>query len=975
MFNVTALTAQGTDSKSGAAVVEYLMLTEYYLDKDGNAQDTMAWGGKMAAHLNLLSTAVTRESMSKLAEGFDPQTGRALCQNAGQKGKVRPKVDKNGDPVLDAQGKPEVVVVGGHRVGYDVTVSAPKDVGILFAMESPERRDAVLKAHQAASAEAMNRLEQMVETRRGKGGKDVIGVKGLVWSSHQHFAGRDLDMDLHTHHLVYGVALGADGKESTFDAVEIYRHARAMDEIYKLELYKNLQGLGYQVEHVRELDDDGKETNRSYARLAGIDQDVIDHFSKRRKALLEYAEQHGVSTQQANKATRKHKNEPTYTELVEHWQEALKGFDLTPETLKAAQGNLDKVEHKSDAELLELLHENEAVFNDIDLVRVLGMEYAGKLDAAGLHARIEQFKQDNGLVLVNAERLADEDRGQTLARKHTEDRFCAPWMLQAEQAVVDIANRRANETQHHASQATVDRVIEDYQKAKGFQLSQEQLVAVNHIWRGSGGVANLSGLAGTGKTTISELYKEALESEGMVLLGVCVSNKAAQKLEGESGMPSVSMAQMLHDLAEGKRELQPNDVLVIDEAGMVDTRDTRALLAYAEKAKSKVILQGDAEQLQPIGAGSGFQLTKQAVGDVKLTEIRRQARQEDRETAMGFYAKNENGEVVDLKKGTRSRRETLELGDEQKERLMDSIVEAHSQEKCIERLVNDYFKNPAALDDKLVLAHSRAEVGALNAGIRKGLKERGEIGTDEVVVEGRVNGRKFDLALVEGDRVMFTAKSKDLGVVNGTQATIQSIKASRSGGYDIVGALRSENPKENGRKVVWNTHEHKAVVHDYAVTVHKSQGQGKREVFHLMNLGMMDNASSLVAFTRLTKGSYKLYGTYDDVEQLNTRLGLERLKATVLDAGLKDDPQRPVVQRLGAAARPTAQRPAAQRTRIQGKLDALLKEHAERPKPQRSEGERKARWLLEVLEPLRRARKASPKLPAQSPKHTQGFSL
>ncbi|WP_154582338.1 hypothetical protein [Stenotrophomonas maltophilia] len=96
-----------------------------------------------------------------------------------------------------------------------------------------------------------------------------------------------------------------------------------------------------------------------------------------------------------------------------------------------------------------------------------------------------------------------------------------------------------------------------------------------------------------------------------------------------------------------------------------------------------------------------------------------QARQEDREAAMGFYAKNENGEVVDLKKGTRSRCETLELGDQQKERLMDSIVEAHSQEKCIERLVADYFKSGATLDDKLVLAHSRAEVGALNAGIRK----------------------------------------------------------------------------------------------------------------------------------------------------------------------------------------------------------------------------------------------------------------
>ncbi|MEB2183815.1 MobF family relaxase [Xanthomonas campestris pv. campestris] len=942
MINVTPLTAQGKDSKSGAAVVEYLMATEYYLNKDGHAKEAMAWGGKMAAHLNLQDSAVTRERMKKLAEGFDPLTGRALCQNAGQKGKVKSKVDKHGNPLLDDSGQPETVVVGGHRVGYDVTISAPKDVGVAFALGTPEERDAILQAHQAATALAMRRLEAQVETRRGKGGKDVIGVKGLVWSSHQHFAGRDLDMDLHTHHLVYGVALGEDGKESTFDAVEIWRNARSVDEVYKLELYKNLQALGYPVEHIRELDDEGRETNRTFVRLAGVDQEVIDAFSKRRKALLEYAEQHGVSKQQANKATRKHKDEPTYQELVEHWQEALKDFNVSTETLKLAQGNLDTVEHKSDGELLELLHQNEAVFNDIDLVRVLGMEYAGKVDAEGLEALIENFKTDNGLVLVNAERLAEEDRGATLARKHREDRFCAPWMLEAERSVVDIANRRAKETQHHVNPETVKRVIADYEEAKGFHLSQEQRVAVDHICLNSGGVANLSGLAGTGKTTISELYKEALESEGMVLLGVCVSNKAAQKLESESGMPSVSMAQMLHDLAEGKRELQPDDVLVVDEAGMVDTRDTQALLIHAEKANAKVILQGDAEQLQPIGAGSGFQLTKQAVGDVKLTEIRRQARVEDRELAMAFYAKDEHGEIIDLKKGTRSRRETLEKGDELKTMLLNSIVEAESQEKSIERLVADYFKNPAKLDDKLVLAHSRAEVSALNAGIRKGLKERGEIGAEEVTVEGRYNGRKFDLALVQGDRVMFTAKNKDLGVVNGTQATIQSIKPSRSGGYDITGTLRSENPKENGRKVVWNTHDHKALVHDYAVTVHKSQGQGKREVFHLINLGMMDNASSLVAFTRLTKGTYKLYGTYDDVEQLNTRLGLERLKATVLDAGVKERP----------AAIPLAQRPGAQVGVLQSKLDALFHEHKEGQATRRamSDGERKARRLLEAFD-------------------------
>ncbi|HEL7629404.1 TPA: relaxase domain-containing protein [Stenotrophomonas maltophilia] len=520
MINVTALTAQGKDNKSGAAVVEYLMLTEYYLDKDGNAQETMAWGGKMADHLGLVGQEVTRKSMLKLAAGFDPVSGRALCQNAGDKGTIRARLDKDGRPVVDAQGKAEVVVVGGHRVGFDVTISAPKDIGIAFAMAAPAERDAILQAHQAATAHAMRQLEGRVETRRGKAGRDVIEVQGLVWSSHQHFAGRDLDMDLHTHHLVYGVALGADGKESTFDALELYRSARAVDEIYKLELYQRMQALGYPVEHVRERDDDGNETARTFAQLAGVGQEVIDEFSKRRKAILDYSEEHGVSRQQANLATRRHKDEPTFQELVSHWQQALAGFEVTTQTLKDTQGNLAEVEHKSDAELLERLHEHEAVFNDLDLIRVLGMEYAGKVDAAGLDALIEKFKTENGLVVVNAERLAEEDRGSSLARRHTEDRYCAVWMLEAEQAVVNIANRRDQEARHHVSSEKVDRVTEAYEKQHGFQLSQEQRAAVRHITQASGGVVAMSGLAGTGKTTISELYKEAMESEGMVLLGV-----------------------------------------------------------------------------------------------------------------------------------------------------------------------------------------------------------------------------------------------------------------------------------------------------------------------------------------------------------------------------------------------------------------------------------------------------------------------
>jgi len=991
MINRTTLKRNASGTRGGCASIDYLLAQElarekarqvvgyYDLPAPSEGAESRFYGG-LAKHQGLAEQRATKELMLPLTDGFDPKTGRALCHNAGDRGQIRVRKDKTGKP-LQKDGKDVTYLAGGHRIGFDLTISAPLDCSVAFALASdPAEQEAIHAAHRNAVQRAMEAFEAMSETRRNKAGKDVIGVDGLIWSSHHHYAARadeatgEMGPSLHTHNLLYNLSLGSDGGEASLSAEEIFRYRKAIDEVYKTELYQGMKALGYGVDRIRELDDDGQETGRVYARIAGLSEEVTDRYGNRRKEILAYAAKHNVTNQQATLATRKDKDEPPYHELIELWHEALKGFDVSTESLKQAKGNAHEMEQKSPAELLERLHETDAIFCDHNLLEVLGQEYAGSVTVPELYGLLEAFKQENNLVHVNPMRLHEDDKGDSLARRHTQERYCAPWMLQIEQEVVGFAIDRAKETHHHVPQADVDRVVEDYEKAKGFQLSKEQRHALDHITQGSGGVCNLSGLAGTGKTTISECFRAAYESQGFELLGVCVSNAAAEKLEAESGMSSVSMAQMLHDLDEGKMQFRKTDIIVVDEAGMVDARNTHKLFSYAAKAGAKVIMQGDVEQLQPIGAGSGFQLTKSAVGDAKLTEIRRQGKQEDRDTALSFYATDENGQVIDLKKASRSRAQTLNKGNEIKARLLDTIRETATEKEARERLLHEYFEDPAPMSEKLVIAHTRADVAALNAGIRAGLKERGELGQDEVVIEARDKGRKFDLALSKGDQIVFTAKNKDLGVINGTQAVVDNIKPSRAGGYDISVSIRSET-KGDGRRLTFNSFEMKSFQHSYAGTVHKSQGQGKREIYHLANLGMLDAHSGLVAFTRLTKGSYRMYATSEDVERLNERLGLERLKETVLDAGLKDDPQRPVVQRLGAAARPTTQRPAAQRTRIQGKLDALLKEHAERPKPQRSEGERKARWLLEVLEPLRRARKASPKLPAQSPKHRQGFSL
>ncbi|QCZ96602.1 conjugal transfer protein TraA [Stenotrophomonas sp. pho] len=1005
MINTTLLKRNAGGTKGGSASIYYLLAQEklseeaeqasmavgYYSRSAPSKEAQSKFFGGLAQHLGLAGVRATEELMIPLTDGFDPKTGRALCHGAGDRGQVKVRFDKTGKaPLRDKDGKVVTYLAGGHRIGFDLTISAPLDISVAFALASdPAEQEAIHAAHRNAVQRAMEAFEAMSETRRNKAGKDVIGVGegGLIWSSHHHYAARadeatgEMGPNLHTHNLLYNLSLGNDGKEASLSAEEIYRYRKAMDEVYKTELYQGMKALGYGVDRIRELDDDGQETGRVYARIAGLDEEVTDRYGNRRKEILAYAAKHNVSNQQATLATRKDKDEPPYQELIAHWQDTLKGFDVSTESLKQAKGNAHEMEQKSPAELLEWLHETDAIFCDHNLLEVLGQEYSGSVTVPELYGLVEAFKKEHGLVLVNPMRLHDDDKGDSLARRHTQERYCAPWMLQIEQEVVAFAIERAKETHHHVPQADVDRVVKDYEKAKGLQLSQEQRHALDHITQGSGGVVNLSGLAGTGKTTISECFRAAYATQGFELLGVCVSNAAAEKLEAESGMSSVSMAQMLHDLDKRKMQFRKTDVIVVDEAGMVDARNTHKLFSYAAKAGAKVIMQGDVEQLQPIGAGSGFQLTKSAVGDAKLTEIRRQGKQEDRETALSFYATDESGQIIDLKKASRSRAQTLDKGNEIKARLLDTIRETATEKDARERMLHEYFEDPTPMQEKLVIAHTRADVAALNAGIRAWLKERGKLDQEEVVIEARDKGRKFDLALSKGDQIVFTAKNKDLGVINGTQAVVENIKPSRAGGYDISVSIRSET-KADGRRLTFNSFEMKALTHSYAGTVHKSQGQGKREVYHLANLGMLDAHSALVAYTRLTKGSYRMYATSDDVERLNERLGLERLKETVLDAGLKDDPQRPVVQPPGAAARPTTQRPASQRTGIQGKLDALLKERQEQ-KQERvaqakiSEAERKARQLLEVFKQARRQKALQPtprvQWPTQQPRQRQGF--
>ncbi len=888
MIGIQLLNARG-NNKNGDAVLDYLLATEkvtsYYVGPQGTEKETMRWFGKGADALNLIGKEVNKDDMSALAQGFSP-SGDALCQNAGSTPQLIKKTDRNGNPRLDENGKPIEIWKGGHRVGFDMTCSAPKSVDIVFALCDNEIRGKVLSAHRKAVDEAMEFIQSKVETRRGKGGKDFQSIEGLVITQCDHLANRNLDPDLHTHNLIYGVAQGEDGKWGTYESQELYRWRHAADHIYRSALANNLQQEGFAIRQTVEKDKvEGLPTGRRFWEIQGVDDGLKDHFSSRQNEIHQFMKEHGVDKRTAWAQTRKHKDEPSPEELFASWTMTQKDLGIPFDIEEARRMDNSYAPDQSDAEILGRLTANNAIFCEHDLITQVGYAYAGKMSAKELLERVEQFKQDNNLISVSGQRIHEDDAGTRLARVNREERYTTPEMLKMEQEVQSKVKTRANDVQHHVKQETLERVILDYESKKGFELSDEQLNAIEHVSRGTGGTAIMSGLAGTGKTTIAEVYKKAFEEDGFKLVGAAVSKTAADKLATETGIESYSVSALLQRLRYDQIELSPKSVVVLDESGMVGTEDTLKLMSYIDKAGAKLIMQGDREQLQPISAGSAMALAQDVIGDCKLTEIRRQKRQEDRDVAKMFYDRDESGAVV-ANTGVKSRAESMAKGEAIFNALdaRGCLDDYSTRNQSISALVDDYLASQRTHESKLILTHSHEDARAVTTEVRERLRKAGELGETDHKVRARHDTQFVELDIAKGDRMMFLKNNHDLDVNNGTEFTVNDMHYDKDGALILDVTLQDEDPKRNGRRMQFNTSEMNAMNHAYTKTVHKAQGQGRSEVFHLANVAMMDNQSALVAMTRLTDGFYRMYGTSDDFDQVKGRLGMDRLKENAVDA-------------------------------------------------------------------------------------------
>ncbi len=440
------------------------------------------------------------------------------------------------------------------------------------------------------------------------------------------------------------------------------------------------------------------------------------------------------------------------------------------------------------------------------------------------------------------------------------------------------AERRMEAVALALSASRTHAVREDRRRAAraGSVLGEEQAAALGHVTRSRDLVA-VVGYAGTGKSTMLGVARQAWEAEGYRVVGAALSGIAAEGLEAGSGIGSRTLASLEYGWREGRDLLGSRDVLVVDEAGMVGSRQMERVLSAVQAAGAKVVLVGDPEQLQAIEAGAAFRAIVERVGSVDITQVvrQREAWQRDatKELATGRTAEAlERYAAAGMVRASGTRAEALE-----------SLVAGWDEGR---------LARPE--ESRVLLASTRADVAALNGLARERLRGSGELGADQVVAT-----EHGERSLAAGDRVMFGRNERGLGagpggrggvaVKNGTLGTVLGVEA---GGrrltvrVDGAGGSGSSQGGQAGKEVTFSLGEYGHVEHGYAATVHKAQGVTADRA-HVLASRYMDRHAAYVGLTRHRAGVVLHYAReeFADSAVLAELLGRERAKDTSLDYG------------------------------------------------------------------------------------------
>ncbi|GAB7541665.1 MobF family relaxase [Cupriavidus sp. 8B] len=782
---------------SGAAAASYYESADDYYAEDGQAPS--AWLGAGAEALGLAGPVDTA-AFKTLLDGQLPDG--TTMHHGGE---------------------------GPRLAGLDLTFSAPKSVS-MQALIAGDRR--LLAAHDTAVARVLAHIEDRLAACRVTVAGDTYSAStgNLVVAGFRHDLSRDADPQLHTHAVLLNLTQRDDGQWRALDAAPLYGQQKLLGALYRAELAREVQALGYAV---RATHADGR------FELAHLTDAHVAAFSSRSQAIVGALAQLGKDRSNATAAereiatlaSRKAKGELDRATLRQLWQDkgAALAIDYTARAPVLLSENARQAQVAAAVDFaIQHLTERQSLVRHEALV---GWALGGATGVATL-ADIEA---------ALAARVGD---GSLLASGGWYTTAAAQAL---ERALLDIEARGREALAPIVRQTWLP-------GTEGDALNAGQWGAARLILTSPHRVVGVQGRAGTGKTRMLTQVRDLAVVQGWRCVGLAPSAAAAQEV-GAAGIEARTIAAFL---ARNGGGLDARTLVVLDEAGMVAARDMHAVLAAVERAGARIVLVGDTRQLKAVQAGVPFaQLQAAGMATAHMQDIQRQT-SATLKAAVEHAAEGEVATSLALLKpriaqvehareryATIARHYTALLPQDRQETLI--VAGTHAAREAINTEVRARLgltgtpvrilvaRDLTEAQRKSALSYQPGDVVQVQKAYASLGLARGELATVVAAQAGRVTLQREDGQAVEwrpalmpnvavyavverdmavGDRVRVSANNYGLGLVNGEFGTVSALTPQ---------ALTLA--KESGTQVVLELRRPLHLEHGYCTTVHSAQGQ------------------------------------------------------------------------------------------------------------------------------------------------------